>query len=215
MAEQELKIKISVDPQTGKIQIVNKALDLTIKSADHAAKNTNELKEAVDLLAHGTQAITGLSTIFGGLTNSIRSAIQQGIQYNATLEQTQLALKATISGYIDAASGAERIAKADALATSQMDKLRAASAETGIAFNEITAAFKTFLPGALNVGMSMDGATKASVRLTQAAKMQGIEFNALLAGIDGVAKGTILANSDFGRFLGSLGLTNEALKIKI
>ncbi|MDR0747547.1 MAG: hypothetical protein LBE89_06630, partial [Helicobacteraceae bacterium] len=36
--------------------------------------------------------------------------------------------------------------------------------------------------------------------------------NALLAGIDGVAKGTILANSDFGRFLGGLGLTNEALK---
>jgi hypothetical protein len=60
--------------------------------------------------------------------------------------------------------------------------------------------------------MSMDKAAKASARLTQAAKIQGVEFNALLAGIDGAAKGTILANSDFGRFLSGLGLTNTALK---
>jgi hypothetical protein len=128
------------------------------------------------------------------------------------MEQTQLALKATLSGYIDAATGAERIAKANALATTQMDRLKAASAETGIDFNELATAFKTFLPGALSVGMSLDQATKSATRLTQAAKIQGVEFNALLAGIDGVARGTILANSDFGRFLGGIGLTNEALK---
>jgi hypothetical protein len=58
----------------------------------------------------------------------------------------------------------------------------------------------------------MDKAAKASARLTQAAKIQGVEFNALIAGIDGAAKGTILANSDFGRFLSGLGLTNTALK---
>ncbi|MDR3347036.1 MAG: hypothetical protein LBN32_00325, partial [Helicobacteraceae bacterium] len=69
---QELKIKISVDPQTGKIQIVNKALDLTIKSADQAAKSTNRLKETVDLLAHSTQALAGLRGESGGASDAIR-----------------------------------------------------------------------------------------------------------------------------------------------
>jgi hypothetical protein len=207
--EQELKIKITVDPQTGKIKVLNSDFAQLANRSDEAAKSVNRLSDRIKAMGHAS--ILGVLS-YKTLAAPLAEAAREGVRYNATLEQTELALKATISGYIDAATGAERITKANALATIQMDKLRAASAETGVNFGEMTAAFKTFLPGALSVGMSMDGATKAAVRLTQAAKMQGIEFNALLAGIDGVARGTILVNSDFGRFLNALGLTNEALK---
>jgi hypothetical protein len=204
MAESELKIKVKVN-NDGKLEILKGDLSAVGAAGDKAASAVNRLSDRIKLMGHTAVAVALAKT-------SIIDSARAGVQYNATLEQTQLALKATISGYIDAATGAERIAAAEAMAIAQMEALKVSALETGVGFGDLSSAFKTFLPGALSVGMSMDKATKAAARLTQAAKIQGVEFGALLAGIDGVAKGTILANSDFGRFLSGLGLTNEALK---
>jgi len=40
-----------------------------------------------------------------------------------------------------------------------------------------------------------------------------IDFNSLIAGVDGLASGTVLANSDLGRFLNSIGLTNDVVSL--
>jgi hypothetical protein len=210
--EQDLTIKISVDAKTGALNTTNAALRQTASEADRAAGGIKRFRNEIDFIAHSSQAFAGIGAALSALWSPLSSAVREGIAYNSTLEQTQLALKATISGYIDAATGAERIAAAEAMAIVQMEALKVSAMETGVGFSDLSSAFKTFLPGALSVGMSMDQATKAAARLTQAAKIQGVEFGALIAGIDGVAKGTILANSDFGRFLSGLGLTNEALK---
>jgi hypothetical protein len=210
--DQDLKIKIKIDADSGELIIARSEFNEITRSAARASSAVGGFRQAIDIVAHSTQALVNLGAIFGGVTAAITSAAKAGIQYNATLEQTRLALKATIAGYVEAATTSDKLAGAQALAESSMDKLQILAKESGLAFGELSAAFKTFLPGALRTGMSLDQAASAASRLTQAAKLMGLETGALLAGIDGVAQGTILANSDFGRFLSGVGLTSEALK---
>jgi hypothetical protein len=54
MAEQELKIKISVDPDTGGLKTVKSEFDQLSKSADKAIKCAGDFKGAIDTLAHAT-----------------------------------------------------------------------------------------------------------------------------------------------------------------
>ena len=63
-----------------------------------------------------------------------------------------------------------------------------------------------------NAGASTEDMIELTRSLSIASGAAGIEFNSLLAGVDGLASGTVLANSDLGRFLSSLGLTNKTLK---
>ncbi|MDR2033028.1 MAG: hypothetical protein LBP89_00085 [Helicobacteraceae bacterium] len=213
MADNPLKITIELDSKGNGLKVTNAALNETTVIAGRANKSVGLLNDR--FLTLGSQAsiiATNLITLSNKAYNFLAAPIEAGIEYHSGLEQVQTALKATLSGYIDAATGAERISLANAAATAQTQALKFASAETGISFNDLSQAYKAFLPSALAAGMSMDKARAASVRLAQAAKIQGIEMGALRAGIDSVASGTVRVSSDFGRFLNGLGLTNEALK---
>ncbi|GHV09142.1 hypothetical protein AGMMS50229_18730 [Campylobacterota bacterium] len=206
--EQELKIKIKVG-QDGSLSVVNSGLSEMRAGSDNAAIAIDQLTGRIKTMGH--IGVLGFGS-WKAIIQPITDAAKAGIQYNSTLEQTQLALKATIASYVDSATMSGKLAGAQALAATQMGRLTGLAAQSGLAFGELSQSFKTFLPGALKAGMSLDQAANASARLTAAGKLMGLEMGAIIAGIDGVASGTILANSDFGRFLSGVGLTSDALK---
>ena len=107
--DQELKVKISVDDKSGALKVTKTNFEGVDKSAKSAAQGITKYKSIVATLAHTSQAFTGIKGAFDYINNAIGGTIKAGIQYNAALEQTQLALKATIASYVDAATmGAQK-----------------------------------------------------------------------------------------------------------
>jgi len=210
--EKELKIKISVDKNTGAIKVVDGELRELSNSANKAEKNVDSFGKS---LGNVVKAAGGLYV----LKQAFDEVIGVGFEYNRNMEQSiagiaalNVATSSNISTMGKSLSITEKYTLAQqeaAGAASDLAKINAQTPHTLIQTNQI---YK-----AMYVSMKNNGAsTKEMIDLTKqisiASGAAGIEFNSLLAGVDGLATGTVLANSDLGRFLNGLGLTNEALK---
>jgi hypothetical protein len=210
--ETELKVKINIDGDTGKVTVLNSALGETNKQSRLAAAGIHNIRDKIDLVAHGTQSIVGVTFAFGAFKNAIQSAVGEGIRYNAALEQTQIALKGIIANYTDGANATVKLANAHKIASQVMGKLSIEAAKAGVSANDMAQVFQSFSGGALRAGMSLDQITKATGALTTSAKVMGKDVNQVIMGIDGLADGAVLAGSEFGKMLNILGLSNEVLK---
>ena len=96
-----------------------------------------------------------------------------------------------------------------------MAELTRINAKTPQTLGQTAQIFKTMYAPMQKVGATQEDLIFLTEKLAIASKVGGVEFNSLLAGVDGLASGTVLANSNLGRFLSSLGLTNEALKAQM
>jgi len=97
-------------------------------------------------------------------------------------------------------------------ATATMRELEEINSQTPHTLDQTNKIYKSMYVSMKNVGATTSQMVELTRSLSIASGAAGIEFNSLLAGVDGLATGTVLANSDLGRFLSSLGLTNKALK---
>ncbi|MDR2906081.1 MAG: hypothetical protein LBU73_09020 [Helicobacteraceae bacterium] len=214
--EQELKVKVSVDANTGAITIINTALQRTEQSANQAAKGVKNLKDYLDIMAHSTQLVVNTYQIFARVISGAIGAFDkiagEGIRYNAALEQTQIALKGIIANYTRGADATAKLANAHKIASQVMGKLSIEAAKAGVSANDMAQVFQSFSGGALRAGMSLDQITKATGALTTSARVMGKDVNQVIMGIDGLADGAVLAGSEFGKMLNILGLSNEVLK---
>ncbi len=68
------------------------------------------------------------------------------------------------------------------------------------------------LPSMRAVGATQEELIELTKNLSVASGVAGLKTQQLLSGVDGLATGTVLANSELGRFLSALGLTNDVLK---
>lgn len=189
-----------------------------------------KLRGEVDSLGNSSQkthtSLAGMAVKVASLTvvayaasRAVKALVTSGYEYNNSIEQSiqgLTALTVATSSNIDSLGNSINIQQKYALANKEsfktMKELEAINAQTPHTLNETNKIYK-----AMYVSMKKVGATnKEMISLTKqisiAAGAAGIEFNSLLAGVDGLASGTVLANSDLGRFLSGLGLTNDALK---
>jgi hypothetical protein len=90
--------------------------------------------------------------------------------------------------------------------------LEAINAQTPHTLGQTSKIYKSMYPSMKAVGATTKEMVELTRSLSIASGAAGIEFNSLLAGVDGLATGTVLANSDLGRFLSSMGITNKVLK---
>ena len=93
-----------------------------------------------------------------------------------------------------------------------MKELQELNKKTPHTLGETNKIYNAMYVSMKKAGLSTAEVLKVTEKLSIAAKAGSVEFNSLLAGVDGLATGTVLANSDLGRFLGALGLTNDKLK---
>ena len=202
----DLRIKISIDKKTGELKVVEGEFDKLNKRVKSASHNTNTFKNDLIGLAKGAVGIYAINEAF-------KATIKSGFNYNSQLENAKGGLVALAVAIQDKSIPVtERYSRANAEATKTLQKLQEINAATPHTLMQTNQIYKAMYVSMRSAGASSSDLIKLTKDISIASGAAGIEFNSLLAGVDGLATGTVLANSDLGRFLKGLGLTNEALK---
>ena len=187
---------------------------------------TNELSKLTNQSGKTEQSTTKLSGAFSKANIGIAAVgaglaylTKQGISYNATIEKLTnglTTLNALTSSNVDnfgkqlSIQDKYNIATRESVETiAQLNKI---NLETPHTLNETVQIYKSMYSSMKNVGVTSEQMIDLTKKLSIAAGSSGIEFQQLLAGIDGLATGTVETGSELGRFLKSMGLGNEVLK---
>lgn len=194
---------------------------------------SREIKQLDGQLVKGSKSASAMGSNMGSLATKVVGAvavfkafeaitskvIANGINYNKTMEnqlQGLTSLTVATSKNIDSMGKAltlqdkYTLAQKESLGT--LRELTALNAQTPQTLEQTVKVYKSLLPSFKQVGASQKEMLDITKSLAVASASAGIEFNSLLAGVDGLATGTVLSNSDLGRFLNTIGLTNEKLK---
>ncbi len=187
------------------LALANKQLSSFDKTMQRSATGVmNFAKSAVGIYAVGA---------------AFKEALSAGFSYNTQLETTQqsitgllVATSALVDENGNAITQQELYNTAMGESASILKDLQKINAQTPVTLNETAQIYKTMLPSMRQVGASQKDLMELTKNLAVASGVAGIKTAQLLAGIDGLADGTVLANSELGRFLRALNLSNEELK---
>ncbi len=166
-------------------------------------------------------AVKSMKVLIAGLAigTAFKSAIKAGYNYNKVMEEQQQSITALIAAtslHEDAMGNAitntELYTRANAEAVLVLKDLEEINKSTPHTLGQTAQIYKTMLPSMKSLGVSTTELVEMTQKLSIAAGAGGVQFNSLLAGVDGLASGTVLANSDLGRFLNTIGLSNAKLK---
>jgi len=190
-------------------------------------------KVVIDIQADTTKLVTGMnkaeatvSKTVDDMKSSLKTLISayagfetaqkifyDGFAYNSAIENAQAGLASLSVAVQDKSIPVmERYSIANIEAAQTLERLQEINAQTPHTLDETNQIYKAMYVSMSNAGASTSEMIELTRSLSIASGAAGIEFNSLLAGVDGLATGTVLANSDLGRFLSALGLTNEKLK---
>ena len=204
MAEQVTSLRLSVDSRDVKNATTElNNLSNSSKQAETGVKN---------LIGSFKGVATAVASVYA-LSKSLDAVVGNGFRYNKQLEESKAGLVAlSVAVQNTAIPITERYANANKEATDTLIELQKINAQTPHTLSQTNEIYKAMYVSMKNAGASTSDMINLTKQISIASGAAGIDFNALLAGVDGLASGTVLANSDLGRFLSSLGLTNEALK---
>jgi len=191
-----------------------KELEQQLNRTDKSTNNLNNSnkKTASSFVSTAAKAAVATAAMYA-LSRALTKVVSDGFAYNKAMEESKAGLVALAVAVQDKAIPVtERYAKANREATNTLIELQKINAETPHTLDQTNKIYKAMYVSMKNVGATTSDMVELTRSLSIASGAAGIEFNSLLAGVDGLASGTVLANSDLGRFLSSLGLTNEALK---
>lgn len=197
------------------------------------AVDSTEVKNATNNLNNLTnvsgKAEKSTTSLIGGFTKlqagalasaaAVGALAKAGIEYNAQIEKLTnglTTLNVLTSKNVDSNGKAisleqkYNIARRESIET--MQKLNAINLETPHTLDQTVQIYKAMYTSMKTVGVSSEEMIDLTKKLSIAAGSSGIEFQQLLSGIDGLATGTVEASSELGRFLKSIGLSNEELK---
>ena len=194
--------------------------DLAGKSA---SAGIGKIKEASDQAA---PPLSALQTSLGGVVSAlaalaasvgavslIKSFAQAGINYNATLETTQLGIASLIAAQGDLhdsqgklLTGTDMLNAAQTVAAGQLQKLKIAGLQTSATFIQLAEAYQVAVGAGMSAGLSLDQIRTLTVQITQAAGALGVPMHQINQEVQSILAGTIDQNS---RVAKSLGLSNE------
>lgn len=217
MSTEKVSLILELQDKTSKeIQRINEQLIKLSTGVNDTDKNTNKFNST--LIGLGKTAL-GAVGAFVTLEAAYSKVLANGIKVNKTFEQLQLGIAAlgTVNAeYIDSIdkskTATERFAEAQKFATAQIRALEEINKVTPHTLEETTQIYKVLLPQVLQYGGSLKDLIEITKLVSLTAAAGSVEFNSLLASVDGLVDGTFLANSDFGRFLKTLGLTPDVIK---
>jgi hypothetical protein len=207
---------LDINVKTNGISKATREIKTLDAQLDKTSKTTSRTNLAMTKLI-GT--VASLTLAYKAYDIVMTNVIKNGLEYNNIMEQQTQGLTALIvatSADIDSKGNAltlqEKYNIAQRESISTLKELTVLNAQTPQTLAQTVQIYKTLLPTFAEANASQEDLLKITKSLANASASAGIEFNSLLAGVDGLATGTVLANSDLGRFLKPLGLTNKALK---
>lgn len=215
--EKDVKIKISIDNQTKEIKVIKDDFKKLSNNIAQSSEATRKFQKSMARMGHISSAILGVNLSFGALRKTISNTLGVGINYNRSMENLTNGLttlnvitSSNVTSLGRYVSLQEKYAIATNEAKMQVKDLAKINKETPHTLTQTVQIYKTMYPSMKKVGATTAQLIELTKKLSIATG--DMDFNSLLAGVDGLATGTVLANSDLGRFLGALGLTNEELK---
>lgn len=160
---------------------------------------------AVKQLIGGLVALQGVRLFFG--------LVQQGIEFNKTLETAELGIASLIAAQSDlvdaqgkAVKGQDALTVAIDLSKQQMRELRIAGLQTAATTTQLVEAFQQAVGPGLTAGLNLDEVRAVTVQIVQAAGALGVPMNQIAQEVRAILDGTIDINA---RVAKSLGITNE------
>jgi hypothetical protein len=176
----------------------------------------------------GAQALGGMNVAAAALRSTLiglaasvvaglgfAKIIQEGIQFNQTIETARLGISALVSAQADitnaqgeALKGTDKLAAGAVIADEQLQKLRVAGLRTTATFQQLAEAFQIAVGTGLGAGLNLDQIRELTIGITQAAGALGVPYQQLNQEIRDILQGTIDNNSQVGR---ALGLSTELL----
>jgi hypothetical protein len=209
----EIEVKDKASKEFTKLEKQLSKYGVKVKEAtDHSKKMENGLASQAKTLAVYAAAIYAAAQSFDAI-------IGNGIRFNTMMEDQRNGIRALIvatSDSVDAFGNAidinQRYAVANEEAVKTIKRLQDINAETPHTLGQTSRIFKSLFATSKAAGASMEDMVEVTKLISKASGAAGIEFQTLLASVDGLANGTFLANSDMGRFLVTMGLTPKALK---
>ena len=177
--------------------------------------NQNTAK-SFSLISRSMIALTGSAY---ALSKAYDGTIKGGLEYNNLLENQRNSIATLInvtSKNVDSQGNQLKFQDKMNLSLKNSNELMAeltkVNANTPQTLGQTAQIFRTMYAPMQKIGASQKDMIFLTEKLAIASKVGGVQFQSLLAGVDGLASGTVLANSDLGRFLSSIGLTNEKIK---
>lgn len=191
-----------------------------LRKVDTETKRTTrsgtELGRSFRNIALRTIAIIGIVRSFRLVTGAIRDAVGAGIEYNATIEQSRLAIASLITAQADLVTatgehlqGVEALDAAYELATDQVRKLRIAGIQTAATTKELVDAFQQAVGAGTAAGLTLDEIRVFTIRIAQAAGALGVPYRQLNEEIRSLLGGIIDQNT---RIAKSLQITNDQVR---
>jgi hypothetical protein len=180
-------------------------------------RNTHELGRSFRNIALRTIAYLGVVRGFSAITGAFRNAINAGLEYNETIEQSRLAIASLITAQADLydetgrqLQGVEALDAAYVAATDQVRKLRVAGIQTAATTKELVDAFQQAVGAGLATGLTLDEIRTVTIRIAQAAGALGVPYRQLNEEIRSILGGIIDQNT---RIAKSLQITNDQVRL--
>lgn len=177
-----------------------------INKASQAYHGT--LKSLNGTADHFRSTVAGVAATIGG-TSLFFSAGRQALQFNSTLEQSQIGIAALVRTFAEADGKTMDFSEAMGVAGDIQKRLQIEGLKTTATYEQLLQALQEGIGPAMKAGFNPEQVVKFTSLMTQAAAAMGVPMDQLGQEIRSILDGTIDANS---RVAKSLGLTNDKIK---
>jgi hypothetical protein len=198
----------------------NRATRGGAQALDKVTRSARRAEGGINRVAFTFRRMVGIFAAFQAAragADLFRQGIAQGIQFNQTIEDSQISLAAlfTAAGRVSTEQGkmlqgAEAFAAAQAEARRQTGLLRNDALGTTATFQELLRAFQAGVGPGLEAGLKLDEIREVTVRVSQAAAALTVPQNQLIEEIRSLLRGTIQARTTIVASV--LGISNEDIK---
>lgn len=211
MGNDEVRIKIKIDSKSQELVLMKQQVQELGKSFSNTDSIANTFIKRLNLTA----------SIYGGyqaFNNTLLSIARTGFETNKTMENltnSLTTLRAVSASNVDSMGNhltiQQKYNMAQQEANQTLQELIKINAQTPHSLDETTKIYDAMYLGMKKVGASSEDMIEITKKISIAAGNR-MNFDALLSAMDGLSTGTVETASDMGRFLKSIGLSNEAIK---
>ncbi|MGE4382262.1 MAG: hypothetical protein AB7D41_03595 [Arcobacter sp.] len=209
--DKDVRVRIKIDSETAKLDTLNSK----VNSVGNSFNKTDSMALTfLSRLSFGAGAIGGLYLVI----DTLSEIKDRGFEVNKTMQTLTNSLTTSsavmiantdIYGNAISISEKYRLATIDAARTTQL--LQKANLKTPHTLDQTVKLYDSMYIGMRRLGATTQDLVEITEKLSIAVGNK-VGFDAILSAMDGLANGTVEANSEMGRFLNSMGLGNDVIK---
>jgi len=214
---QKLQIVIeavnSANKEIAQIKQELMSLSSEVRSVSQRIERESPFRRWTADIAHVYGSFLGLKAVFD---SGIGDLVKKGIDYNKTLEVSQIGIAGIISSMAMLTDeqgrqleGQKRFAKAMEISSIAAKKLELIGMTTTAEYTDLVQAFQAILAPALAANLTLEETVNLTGLITNAVKAMGLDMNQVAQEARDLLSGTIDQNSQLAR---SLGITNDMIK---